>query len=332
MSASAMTGGFQEHTVIIPAGQHDLYGIYAQPVQGDRQPAILLLTGGGHKSMMGRNRTWVRLARRLAAEGFPVLRFDYHGVCESTGTVKEFWLDDPFVEDLEGAVNWLRAQGMSGLILVGECFGARTILAAAEGLPELRAAALLSVPLRDHQWGDGAADRLADRLTVSDYIRRGLSLKVFRRLMDPSKWWRIYRRILTVKAQSMLDSVRPSRERKRHPRELGWVSPLFLGPLRHFVQRGVPLLLLYGVEEDDYIDFRQAMTGELGRLVREGSRTLEIQTVEGVLHALTRVRVQEAAIDATVQWIVGVVGLSRARNVHEETREVAPVGSLASEQ
>ncbi len=305
--AGAIANGFRESPVIIPAGQHELYGIYALPDRLDRRTAILLLTGGGYKSMMGRNRTWVRLARRLVAEGYPVLRFDYHGVCESTGTVQEFWLDDPFVEDLEGAVHWLRAEGVSELILVGECFGARTILSAAESLPELRAAALLSVPLRGHRWGDGAADRLADRLTVAGYLRKGLRVKALRRLLEPSKWWRVYRRILAVKAKSMVDSIRPRRVRPERSRQLGWVSPLFLGPLRQLVHRRVPLLFLYGEEEDDYIDFRQALSGELGDLVREGNGALEIQTVEGVLHALTSVRVQEAAIDATVQWIGGVM-------------------------
>lgn len=64
---------------------------------------VITLTGGASITGIDRNRLYVRLARKLAARGFYVLRFDYHGVGESMGKA-QYDLEEPFVTDLDGAI------------------------------------------------------------------------------------------------------------------------------------------------------------------------------------------------------------------------------------
>ncbi|MGQ0570531.1 MAG: alpha/beta fold hydrolase, partial [Armatimonadota bacterium] len=158
MDDQRSTPPYRESPVVFPAGDESIYGILVEPSHAARDVGVILLSGGGYLAMTHRNRMWVHLARWLAAEGFPVLRFDYHGVGESTGDIDGLGLERPFVADLMGAANTLRNRRISNLVLVGSCFGARTILASVERIPELRGAVLLSTPLGSGQMGEVAAE------------------------------------------------------------------------------------------------------------------------------------------------------------------------------
>lgn len=296
---------YREYPVLFSAGQEQIFGVYTVPireVQAGGDAAVVLLTGGGFIPGSHRNRMWVRLARRLGAAGIPALRVDYRGVGESTGRTLEFWLDRPFVEDLDGAVRWLRERGVTRVALAGSCFGARTILETAEGIAGLAGAVLLSVPLRGHRWGEYAATRFATELTVADYVHRAARARVLRRLLD-RRWREAYLRVLRVKARSVVGRLRAGRRPDEIPDGLGWMSPKFVIPLRHLVGRRVPLLFLYGSEDEYYREFQRALVEGLDRLIGQADGALEIRTVEGVLHGFTTLEMQEAAIGQAFDWI-----------------------------
>src|SRR4029077_11318648 len=105
-----------------------LFGIVSEP-PAPTDVGVVLVTGGGSK-MPGthRNRMYVRLARQLAADGVVALRFDFHGFGESTGSTSKVQLDRPFPDDVLGAVSCLERCGIRRVILVGSCFGARSVL------------------------------------------------------------------------------------------------------------------------------------------------------------------------------------------------------------
>jgi dienelactone hydrolase/acyl carrier protein len=157
----AAVGGtaYNDHPVFFPAGDDDLFGILTSPCVEGNGTAVTMLTGGGYVTSMHRNRTYVRLSRRLAELGYHGLRFDYHGTGESGGTADRFELHRPFVGDLEAALAWLRGQGIDRHVLVGSCFGSRTALACAPGLAGLAGVVLLSPPARDLRYveREGAA-------------------------------------------------------------------------------------------------------------------------------------------------------------------------------
>ncbi len=63
----------------------ELFGFFHSPTGENRNAAAVVLCGSHGDEMVCTHRTLRELARRLAALGFSVLRFDYHGVGDSLG-------------------------------------------------------------------------------------------------------------------------------------------------------------------------------------------------------------------------------------------------------
>jgi uncharacterized protein len=101
----------RETLVWIPAGDHQIPGIFAVPRAGGVQgtyPAVLMLHGAwSQKDEVGN--MYKRLARALAARGYASLRIDFAG----SGDSKQTYLDltrDNSVSDARTALDWLVAQ------------------------------------------------------------------------------------------------------------------------------------------------------------------------------------------------------------------------------
>jgi uncharacterized protein len=77
---------------------------------------------GGPQYRVGSHRQFVLLARALAGEGIPTLRFDYRGMGDSEGEPRGF---DTIGQDIAAAVDTLcRETGVSRIVLWGLCDGA----------------------------------------------------------------------------------------------------------------------------------------------------------------------------------------------------------------
>src|SRR5688572_5780835 len=101
MSREATTA--DEILAFIPAEDAQLFGVLTQPTVEPNGLCVIILLGGIFNLSVNRNRLTVRIARRLASQGYHVLRLDQHGVGESSGTVTESRLDKPWVEDVTAA-------------------------------------------------------------------------------------------------------------------------------------------------------------------------------------------------------------------------------------
>ena len=88
---------------------------------------ILMVTAGGPQYRVGGHRQLVLWARRLADEGYPVLRFDYRGWGDSYG---EFQNYDDADDDIRAALDRLVAEEpqLEEIVLWGECNAAAAIL------------------------------------------------------------------------------------------------------------------------------------------------------------------------------------------------------------
>ena len=86
-----------------------------------------------------------RIARALAARDIAVVRFDFTGLGQSKGEFSATNFSSN-VEDLKAAAAHMRDAYAAPTILIGHSLGGAAVLAAAEGIPEVKAVATLGAP------------------------------------------------------------------------------------------------------------------------------------------------------------------------------------------
>ncbi len=306
------SAAINETPVFFPAGEETLFGIFTHAAGEPNGMGVVLVQGGSpHMVSFQRNRVGLRLAHRLAERGFSVLRFDWHGVGESTGQVK-FVLDDPFATDVEAAATWLRGQGFRRLLVVGSCFGGRSALAAAPRIEGLEAIVLAAMYISDQP---GILH--VDQRSVSDYVRRGLRLSTISDLFHREKR-RFYSKIILAKARAILGRFSQKLNPGDHAHS-AWVSPQVMRHLEHLVERRIPTLLLYGNKDEAYSIFLRAQTGRLGRIIQRKGADVEVSAeVSGCIHGYASLAVQDSFVDAVEGWIQRRALAGEARAVVEE--------------
>jgi len=152
--------------IVFRSPGRELVGFYHPPTGSDaRGPAVVLCNPLGYEAMSA-HRTLRHLAERLAAAGFPALRFDYHGTGDSAGDTREPARIGTWIEDIRSSVRELRARsGVHRVALFGVRFGASLATVAASGLDDVDALVA---------WAPVVSGRL--------HVRE---LRAFRMLRDP---------------------------------------------------------------------------------------------------------------------------------------------------
>jgi pimeloyl-ACP methyl ester carboxylesterase len=304
----------QEEAFFFSSKSETLLGVLTPPATDptDRPSAstsgsgTVIASGGWLGVPSGRNRALVRLAWELAASGVTALRFDYRGVGESTGSIDRFDLERPFVDDLLAAVHEGRSLGIQRSYLVGFCFGALTALAAAPKLDQVEGLVLVSAPwlIRNEWTKDRGQARLADRATMSKAIRLLLAPTLLRDIFRPERR-RWYANILRAKSARFM---RLGRGRTSLGAADPRVSPDLLQLIEGAFRRDLRVLMVYGSSDASYDDFLRAKDGPLGELLERYASLVEVVLLEGDVHGLGRLRVQEAVIEAITTWVVHQAG------------------------
>lgn len=116
---------FMERALSFPCHGSQLYGILSVPVQLASKG--LLIVVGGPQYRVGSHRQFVLLARYLAANGVPVLRFDYRGMGDSEGDTRTF---EDLGDDLRCAIDefFEEVPSLNGLVIWGLCDAASAAL------------------------------------------------------------------------------------------------------------------------------------------------------------------------------------------------------------
>jgi pimeloyl-ACP methyl ester carboxylesterase len=131
-------GMWTEEPLFIPYEGHHLGAILTSPASTPRG-MVLLMTGYGaprsHRFQM-----WTRAARRLAAEhNLAVLRYEFVGMGDSTGTVLRWgWREgiEATAQGLAAAEVGLGMLGVDRYVAAGNCIGAAVALGLAAQRPE----------------------------------------------------------------------------------------------------------------------------------------------------------------------------------------------------
>lgn len=291
-----------ETLTFIPAGDGQLFGILTEPTSPANGVAVLICSSSHWVASIGANRIYVRLARRLAADGFHVFRFDYLGIGESTGTTREYTVGNPFVGDAEAALEWLRARGLKRFVVMGPCYGARVAMATAVAHEDVIALAMFPPVTREYEHA-----KRVESLPTSEILRRGLRFKTLRRLRDPKRRRR-YVRALKNKTRRLFEKI-SNRLRGRKPepgQRFEWVAPFFIEDMGALVDRQLPVLLLMGDDDDFYMSFARGAKGELGKVLERGGDRVVREIVVGNTHGLNTIGIQDEVLDHLEAWLLHV--------------------------
>jgi pimeloyl-ACP methyl ester carboxylesterase len=290
----------EETPVFFRAGDEHLFGIVTLPKTGATGTGLMMLTGGAVPISSGRNDMSVHLCRRLAGMGHTTFRFDYHGAGESTGVVERVELGTTHVQDTLAGVGVLREHGARKIVLAGSCGGARNALSAAKDVPELQSLILFSLPLRELERVASRAHRRAAReWSLWQYVRRALRPKTWRGFFD--------RRLRRVYLAFAKERIRAGRRRGTASRATrpgaGITSPTVQEDLIQVIRRGIPILLVYGDEDDYYKDFLRDQSERLGGILERGSDLVELKVFPGKVHSFHTLELQKQLRALVYEWL-----------------------------
>lgn len=163
---------YEERAIRFDCGGDALVGILSLPDAPSARGLVIVV--GGPQVRTGSHRQFTLLARALAADGVPVLRFDYRGMGDSEGATRGF---DSVDEDLRAAIDRFQHEvpGLEEIVLWGLCDGAAASALYAPRDARVRGLVLLNPWVRTEE---GAA-----RATLKHYYRG--------RLLDPGLWKKI---------------------------------------------------------------------------------------------------------------------------------------------
>ncbi|MES2758015.1 MAG: hydrolase 1, exosortase A system-associated [Pseudomonadota bacterium] len=116
---------YEEHAVTFNCGDASLFGIASLPAASSRRGVLVVV--GGPQYRVGSHRQFTLLARSLAEQGIPAMRFDYRGMGDSAGEPRTF---EDVQHDLRAAVDHFTAivPGMTEVVIWGLCDAASAAL------------------------------------------------------------------------------------------------------------------------------------------------------------------------------------------------------------
>ncbi len=163
---------YQEIALHFGCAGETLIGVASVPEQPSSRGVLVVV--GGPQYRAGSHRQFTLLARALASESFPVLRFDYRGMGDSSGPMRDF---EDVDTDLASAIDqfYKTVPGLKDVVIWGLCDGASAAMFYAQHDPRVSGLVMLNPWARSEQ---GLA-----KSTLKHYY--------LARLRDPALWKKI---------------------------------------------------------------------------------------------------------------------------------------------
>jgi exosortase A-associated hydrolase 1/exosortase A-associated hydrolase 2 len=293
--AATIAADLAEQPLMFPCDADSLSGVLHLGAAGATR-GVIIVVAGGPQYRAGAHRQFVSLARRVAKDGFPVLRFDLRGMGDSEGEHRGYKQSDP---DIRAAVDALLARQpqLKDVVLLGECESASGILFYAWRDPRVSGTVLINPWVRTEE---GRAQTIVrhyylGRLMSGEFWKHVFSGKYKARESITS--------MLGVVSSAIRGRIQMARQTTKP--ELDDISGLPLPVrtaegLRRF--KGRSLLLMSGVdliarEFDEVTSASRAWDGLLA------SPQLRRVDIEGADHTFSREVWKTAAADTVAQWL-----------------------------
>ena len=248
----------------------------------------VLIVVGGPQYRAGSHRQFVLLARRLAVQGYSVLRFDCRGMGDSDGAMRSF---EAFSEDIGAAVDafFSRCPSLRRCVLWGLCDAASAILMYLQSTEDPRIDGLVLL----NPWVRSEAS-LAQTQVKHYYGKR---------LREREFWQRLLTGKMHVMA-SLVGFLRNVRTASRRPDADATEGETFRERMaagwRTF--RGDVLLILSGRDytAKEFLEYASADPAWSGLLADDKVSRLDLIEAD---HTFSTATWRTAVEDATLQWL-----------------------------
>lgn len=279
-------------------------------------PAVILLNAGIiHR--VGPHRLYVKMARRLAAMGFVVLRFDFSGVGDSKVRHDTLPFERSTIREAQDAMNYLSAEtGIGRFVLAGICSGADVSLKTACCDPRVVGAVLINAQGEQPGTGDEVRSYFSLR-KKAHYVWRGA-------LLNPKIWMGAvtgkvdYRDIIKVLSF-------PLRGRSVWKKSVSTSISQYAADLRSVAQDGARLLLIFSEGDMGLESLREAFGAKLQQLRASGK--IDVHVIPQSDHVFTLLGNQERLLALVQDWAHGCFA-NAERPVAEDDGLIKTSGGL----
>jgi pimeloyl-ACP methyl ester carboxylesterase len=289
-SAALLSSHWREAPVLFgPEGR--LFAIHCKPRNSIPSSAVLIVNHGLNRHI-GWARTYVSLARRLAAQGVATLRMDISGVGDSAtapGRPEQQLYARESVADVRAALDWLQQRGYEQITLLGHSAGAHLTFHAAVEDKRVTGVAMINL-----------SRFLSDPMEPGDFEKR----RIFRatgwywsKLVSIDVWRRLARgRVHAVSIAGMIASRILRRAAVGLMSILGKDTQATVGHTQIFTrfrrlsERGTKVMLVFSTA-DEGLDELALYCGRGGRRLAK-LENVELQIIDDVDHNLTSRKAQ----------------------------------------
>lgn len=276
-----------EQAIVFPCADENLLGIIASPEQAAKTGVLIVV--GGPQYRAGSHRQFLLLSRALAAAGYPAMRFDYRGMGDSTGDLRDFEAVDL---DIAAAVDAFTAAvpGLERVVIWGLCDAA--------------SAALL-------YWDAARDSRIGGLVLLNPWVRSEATLArahikhyYAQRLLQPEFWRKLLGGQLGVgrAVGGFLNSLRQSRQvatKSAGQAQLSFQERMLRG-LGEFP--GAVLIILSG---DDYTakEFVESTKASAAWQAALSGGNVATREVAGADHTFSSAEWRSVVEAITVDWL-----------------------------
>jgi pimeloyl-ACP methyl ester carboxylesterase len=324
-----------------------LFGMLHQPAVTRGGAETVLILSPGVKMRVAPHRLYNKLAERFVAMGYPVLRFDFHGLGDSEGAAPEALLADfygatqlgRYVGDTIAAMDWMqRTHGTPRFIAAGLCGGALTGLLTAANDPRIVALCGISIPVvLDGRDRDAARYMTAAQLTATrtHYFRklRVAEWRSWMRLLTFRSDFRMIARALFNPIQARIRRSKSTPEDARADVQPDNTNPLFAPAFRSMVSTSRDVLLVFAESDRLFWEFEEKFLRRHGPSLEPHAARYRVHVTPQANHIFSSSPWQEDLFEQCCGWLeeraarMGHHGASVAREVG--VREKLTIGERA---
>jgi hypothetical protein len=290
-----------------------LVGILEAPVNPPCHDVAMLLLPPGVKMRLGPEGIYRRLSEEFVRLGFPVLRFDFHGIGDSEGVVAEELLKDfyshvesgRYVDDTIDALDWMHTNhGVTRFILAGLCGGAMTgLLTGARdkrviGLLGLGITTIVSSPIADgaRYISQGQLDRLQH-----GYIQKLLKPSAWLRFLTFKSDYRVLYRILLRLWKRPVQPPTPNAPAPSEPQDNS--NPLFPPAFFQMLASKRPMFFVFGGSDRLGWEFEEKFVARYRDRLAQAPDGYQVHTIEHANHVFTFSEWQREMLEQSRRWL-----------------------------